>query len=117
MINKIIYFIISFFLGVIISLMGGFLQASKSTYLINFPWGIVVYFIILIFSVNFVRKSFRSRLTVLSFSIGWLIITLLMSTRSPAGDLVLTNNYLAITYLITSVIFLATFCTMPIRIK
>jgi hypothetical protein len=38
-----------------------------------------------------------------------------MSTKLRAGDLVLTNNLLAITYLLSSVIILGAMSTLPLK--
>ena len=82
---------------------------------INIPWGFVLYIGIFVFAIRFVRQSFQSRFYVAAFSLGWLFIALLMSVRLTAGDLVLTNNLTAISYLIGSVIILAALSTMPIK--
>jgi hypothetical protein len=113
--NKVINLLTAIFLGVIVSLFGGFLQAAKYKLFINIPWGFVLYIGIFVFAIRFVRQSFQSRFYVAAFSLGWLFIALLMSVRLTAGDLVLTNNLTAISYLIGSVIILAALTTLPIK--
>ena len=113
--NKIINLFTCIFLGVLVSLFGGFLQAAKYKLLINIPWGFALYLLIFIFAIRFVRQSFQSRFHVVAFSLGWLFIALLMSVRLTAGDLVLTSNVTAIIYLIGSVIILAAMSTLPIK--
>ena len=113
--NKVINLFTSIFLGVLVSLFGGFLQAAKYKFLINIPWGFAVYLLIFIFTIRYIRQNFKSRFNVIAFSLGWLFIALLMSVRLTAGDLVLTNNLTAIAYLIGSVIILAALSTIPIK--
>ncbi len=113
--NKLTSLFTSIFLGVAVSLFGGFLQAAKYKLFINIPWGFALYLLIFIISIRYVRQSFQSRFHVMAFSLGWLFIALLMSVRLTAGDLVLTNNVTAIIYLIGSVIILAAMSTLPIK--
>lgn len=113
--NKLTSLFTSIFLGVAVSLFGGFLQAAKYKLFINIPWGFAFYLLIFIISIRYVRQSFQSRFHVMAFSLGWLFIALLMSVRLTAGDLVLTNNVTAIIYLIGSVIILAAMSTLPIK--
>lgn len=113
--NKLTSLFTSIFLGVAVSLFGGFLQAAKYRLFINVPWGFALYLLIFIISIRYVRQSFQSRFHVMAFSLGWLFIALLMSVRLTAGDLVLTNNVTAIIYLIGSVIILAAMSTLPIK--
>ena len=113
--NKLTSLFTSIFLGVAVSLFGGFLQAAKYKLFINIPWGFALYLLIFIISIRYVRQSFQSRFHVMAFSLGWLFIALLMSVRLAAGDLVLTNNVTAIIYLIGSVIILAAMSTLPIK--
>lgn len=113
--NKLTSLFTSIFLGVAVSLFGGFLQAAKYKLFINIPWGFALYLLIFIISIRYIRQSFQSRFHVMAFSLGWLFIALLMSVRLTAGDLVLTNNVTAIIYLIGSVIILAAMSTLPIK--
>ncbi len=113
--NKVINLFSSIILGVAVSLFGGFLQAAKYKFFITIPWGFVLYLIIFIIAIRYVRQTFQSRFHVIAFSLGWLFIALMMSVRLTAGDLVLTNNLTAIIYLIGSVIILAAMSTLPIK--
>ncbi len=113
--NKLTSLFTSIFLGVAVSLFGGFLQAAKYKLFINIPWGFALYLLIVILSIRYVRQSFQSRFHVVAFSLGWIFIALLMSVRLTAGDLVLTSNVTAIIYLIGSVIILAAMSTLPIK--
>lgn len=113
--NKVFNLFVSIFLGVVVSLFGGFLQAAKTKLFITIPWGFGIYLILFYFALRYVRNYFKSRINVIAFSLGWLAIALLMSVRLTAGDLVLTNNLTAIIYLIGSVIILAAMSSMPIK--
>jgi hypothetical protein len=82
---------------------------------VTIPWGYILYLVIFIYSIRYLRSNLNSRIFIISYAIGWLIIALLMSTKLRAGDLVLTNNLLAITYLLSSVIILGTMSTLPLK--
>jgi hypothetical protein len=111
--EKLINLIGSLFLGVSVSIIGGFLQAGTFQFFVTIPWGYILYLVIFIYSIRYLRANLNSRMFIISYAIGWLIIALLMSTKLRAGDLVLTNNLLAITYLLSSVIILGAMSTLP----
>jgi hypothetical protein len=111
--EKLINLIGSLFLGVSVSIIGGFLQAGTLQFFVTIPWGYILYLVIFIYSIRYLRSNLNSRIFIISYAIGWLIIALLMSTKLRAGDLVLTNNLLAITYLLSSVIILGAMSTLP----
>jgi hypothetical protein len=111
--EKLINLIGSLFLGVSVSIIGGFLQAGTFQFFVTIPWGYILYLVIFIYSIRYLRSNLNSRIFIISYAIGWLIIALLMSTKLRAGDLVLTNNLLAITYLLSSVIILGAMSTLP----
>ena len=105
----------SILLGVAVSIVGGFLQAATTKIFIIIPWGILLYSVIFLYSIRYIRLNTDSRVFVISYGIGWLSIALLMSTKLSAGDLVLTNNLLAKIYLIGSVIILGAMSTLPLK--
>ena len=113
--TKISNLLASLFLGIAVSIVGGFLQAATSKILITLPWGILLYLFIFLYSIRYIRLTTDSRIFVITFGVGWLSIALLMSTKLLAGDLVLTNNLLAKIYLIGSVIILGAMSTLPLK--
>jgi hypothetical protein len=113
--TKISNLLASILLGIAVSIVGGFLQAATSQIFITIPWGILLYLLIFLYSIRYVRATTDSRIFVISYGIGWLIIALLMSTKLVAGDLVLTNNLLAKVYLLGSVIILGAMSSLPLK--
>jgi hypothetical protein len=113
--EKLINLIGSMFLGVCVSVLGGFLQAGTFKFFVTIPWGYIVYLIIFLYSIRFLRSTVNSRIFIIAYAIGWLVIALLMSTKLKAGDLVLSNNLLAITYLLSSMIILGAMSTLPLK--
>jgi len=113
--EKLINLIASLFLGASVSIIGGFLQAGTFKFFVSIPWGFILYLVIFIYSIRYLRLNLDSRIFVVAFAIGWLVIALLMSTKLTAGDLVLSNNLLAITYLLSSVIILGALSTLPLK--
>jgi hypothetical protein len=113
--TKISNLLASILLGIAVSIVGGFLQAATSKIFITIPWGILLYLLIFLYSIRYVRATTDSRIFVISYGIGWLIIALLMSTKLVAGDLVLTNNLLAKVYLLGSVIILGAMSSLPLK--
>ena len=105
----------SILLGIAVSIVGGFLQAATSKVFITIPWGILLYLIIFLYSIRYVRLNTDSRVFVISYGVGWLSIALLMSTKLLAGDLVLTDNLLAKIYLLGSVIILGAMSSLPLK--
>ncbi|MFM1986361.1 MAG: hypothetical protein RIS18_578 [Actinomycetota bacterium] len=115
MINKFSNLLASILLGIGVSVVGGFLQAATTKIFITIPWGLLLYLFIFLYSIRYIRLTSKSRVFVIGFGLGWLSIALIMSTKLQAGDLVLTNNLLAKTYLIGSVIILGAMSTLPLR--
>jgi hypothetical protein len=113
--TKISNLLASILLGIAVSIVGGFLQAATSKIFITIPWGILLYLFIFLYSIRYIRATTDSRVFVISYGIGWLAIALLMSTKLLAGDLVLTNNLLAKTYLLGSVIILGAMSSLPLK--
>jgi hypothetical protein len=113
--TKISNLLASLLMGIAVSIVGGFLQAATSKIFITFPWGILLYSLIFLYSIRYIILTTKSRIFVITYAIGWLSIALLMSTKLLAGDLVLTNNLLAKIYLIGSVIVLGAMSTLPLK--
>lgn len=113
--TKITNLLASTLLGVGVSIAGGFLQAATSKIYITIPWGILVYLFIFLYSIRYIRLTTDSRIFVITYGVGWLVIALLMSTKLLAGDLVLTNNLLAKIYLLGSVIILGAMSSLPLK--
>lgn len=55
-----------------------------------------------------------SRWGAISFSVGWLAATLMMSTQTPGGDLVLSAGTRQIAYLMGGTMLLAAACGYPL---
>ena len=115
MMTKISNFLASLLLGVGVSIIGGFLQAATSKIFITIPWGILLYLFIFLYSIRYIRLTTDSRIFVIIYGVGWLVIALLMSTKLLAGDLVLTNNLMAKIYLLGSVIILGAMSSLPLK--
>jgi len=113
--TKISNFLASLLLGVGVSIIGGFLQAATSKIFITIPWGILLYLFIFLYSIRYIRLTSDSRIFVITYGVGWLVIALLMSTKLLAGDLVLTNNLMAKIYLLGSVIILGAMSSLPLK--
>jgi hypothetical protein len=113
--NKISNIVAAFFIGIFVSLSGGFLQAAYFRFIVRIPWGLILYLVIFLGAILYIRKTTRTRIAVVGFSLGWLLIALLMSIKLRAGDLVLTNNLGAKIYLLGSVIILSTLASLPIK--
>jgi len=113
--TKIVNLFASILLGIAVSIVGGFLQAATSRLVITFPWGILLYLFIFLYSIRYIRLTTGSRVFVITYGISWLSIALLMSTKLQAGDLVLTNNLLAKIYLLGSVIILGAMSSLPLK--
>lgn len=115
MLNRILNLIVSIFLGSGVAIVGGFLQATKIKLFLTIPWGFVLYVFLLFSTIIFIRNQHHTRLNLVSYFLGWLVITLLMSMKSKAGDLVLTNNLTALIYILGSVIIISAALVLPLK--
>jgi len=113
--NKYLKVIAALPLGFIAGFLAAFLHQANFKIWITWYWGFLfaVIFILamLRFSINFAQTKLASIL----FIAGWLGATLLLSTVSDSGDIVLANDLITKIYLALTVILMGVAAVWPTK--
>jgi hypothetical protein len=102
-------------LGFMAGFLAAFLHQASFKLWITWYWGflfaIIFLIIILRFSINFAQTKIASIL----FIPGWFAATLLLSTASAGGDIVLANDLITKIYLALAVILMGVAAVWPVK--
>lgn len=114
--------IIGLVAGLVVGLLGAFVQAMR--YLWDSPWGIIVIpwgvLLVLLVLVLIVRGSAwlaMTRWSAWAAFIGWLTMTIVLSSQSPGGSVALSGGGRQMFYLICGVIVAAATATIPVPLR
>ncbi len=104
--------------GLVIGLIGSFLQATREIVLMPWaqvvvPWGMSVVVVTVIIVIRGGVWLVRSRTGGWAVFAGWLGATIVMSAESPSGDLAISGGGRQMTYLLSGVILGAAAATFP----
>ena len=96
-------------LGAVIGLAGAFVQADRAILqapwgLLVVPWGVPLVWVSLLSAIRAGAWLVGTRWGAWSVLLGWLALTVAMSTESPSGDLALSGGARQLTYLFGGVI-------------
>ena len=108
-----------FVIGLATGLLGAFVQASRLVTTwpwgqLVVPWGVALVALLLLVLIRGGAWLLRSRLGAWSVLTGWLLGTIVMSTPSPSGDLLLAGGTRQWVYLLGGVILGAAVATFPV---
>lgn len=103
----------------VLGLLFGFVGALIQTYTITvgsvrLPVGAVLTLVAVVLVARAGAWWQGSRLGAVTFSVGWLVATLMMGSTTGAGDLILSSGTRQIGYLIGGTILLAAACGFPL---
>ena len=105
--------------GLVIGIIGSFLQATREIVPMPWaqvvvPWGMIVVVVTVIIVIRGGVWLVRSRTGGWAVFAGWLVSTIVMSAESPSGDLAISGGGRQMTYLLGGVILGAAAATFPI---
>jgi len=104
--------------GFLIGLITGFVQASKWTIgSVPIPWGIAASVFLIWVAVRLPSYEVRSRLVGLLVMIGWLIATIMLAIKTPAGDQVLVGDTQSLVYISIGAVTVGVAAGWPLRFK
>lgn len=108
-----------FALGLVIGLLGSFVQADRSIVPLPWgqavlPWGMILAVVTLVLVIRGAAWLIASRAGGWAVFAGWLASTVVMSAESPSGDLALSGGGRQMTYLLGGVILGAAAATFPV---
>lgn len=106
-------------IGVLIGIIGGFLQASRVIFtvpwgLLVLPWGTMLVLLTVLLSIRGACWAAMSRWGGAMLFAGWLLATIAMATESPSGDLAISAGGRQWTYVLVGVVIGAAAVTFPV---
>lgn len=101
--------------GGLVGLLGAFVQADRLLVgTTAVPWGVVLALVTLVLSVRGAAWAVLTRLGGVALFAGWLVVTVLLATESPSGDLAMSGGGRQMTYLLAGVVLGAAAATVPL---
>jgi hypothetical protein len=106
-------------IGVLIGVIGGFVQASRVIFtvpwgLLVLPWGTIVVLATVLLAVRGACWAAMSRWGGAMLFAGWLLSTVAMATESPSGDLAISAGGRQWAYVLVGVVIGAAAVTFPV---
>lgn len=106
------------FLGALLGLFGGFLQAVVVRIgSVPVPMGAVLVLACLVAAIRAVIHMFDTRRAGVSLLLGWLASSVLLALPGPGGDVVLTSQPQALGYLFGGVVLGTAAANIPARLR
>lgn len=98
-----------FLLGAVVGVSGAFVQAQRTVVDLPWgewtvPWGVALVWLALVVVVRGGVWALRSRWGGWAVGLGWLGVTVILSTESPSGDLALSGGGRQMTYLVGGIV-------------
>lgn len=95
--------------GALIGLLGAFVQAHRAVIdtpwaVVELPWGVLLVWLVLLAGIRGGAALAASRWGASAVLIGWLVMTVALSSESPSGDLALSAGWRQLTYLLGGVV-------------
>ncbi|GDX32957.1 hypothetical protein LBMAG15_18920 [Actinomycetes bacterium] len=108
-----------FGIGLATGCLGAFVQANRwvTTWpwgQLVVPWGMVLVLLLLLLLIRGAAWLVRSRFGAWTLLAGWLVGTIVMSTRSPSGDLALAGGARQWVYLLGGIILGSAVAAFPV---
>ena len=95
--------------------VSAFLHQASFKVLITWYWGFLFAIIFLIITLRFLNNWAKTKLASVFYIPGWLGATLMLSTVTTSGDIVLANDLITQIYLAVAVIFLGITAVWPTK--
>ena len=104
--------------GMVIGVAGGFVQAHRSVVLIDgrylvFPWGVLIVVVVLLIAIRAAAKLLHLRSAGWLVLGGWLAVTFLLATETPAGDIAVSSGVRQWGYLLSGAVVGSALATLP----
>ena len=114
--------IIGLFAGVVVGILGGYVQAMRYVWespwgIVVIPWGAMLVLLVLVLTVRGAAWLAMTRWAAWAAFIGWLAMTILLSSESPGGSIALSGGGRQLFYLIGGVVLAAATATIPVPLR
>lgn len=104
--------------GAALGLVGGFLQAVEVTIgSISVPFWMVIVLAAMLTTARAITINYGSRKPAIAWFVGWLAVTLLLSTPLPSGDQVISAGVVQMVYVFGGAVLGAMFVSLPPNLR
>jgi len=114
--------IVGLLAGIVIGILGGYVQAMRYVWespwgYVVIPWGALLALLVLVLTVRGAAWLAMTRWSAWAAFIGWLAMTVLLSSESPGGSIALSGGGRQLFYLIGGVVLAAATATIPVPLR
>lgn len=108
--------------GLLVGLLGAYVQAMRYVWdspwgYVVIPWGALLVLLVLVLTVRGSAWLAMTRWSAWAAFLGWLVITLMLSSESPGGSVALSGGGRQMFYLIGGVVLATATATIPVPLR
>jgi hypothetical protein len=114
--------IIGLLAGLLVGLLGAFVQAMRYIWdspwgYVVIPWGALLALLVLVLTVRGAAWLAMTRWSAWAAFLGWLAMTIVLSSESPGGSVALSGGGRQLFYLIGGVVIATATATIPVPLR
>jgi hypothetical protein len=114
--------IIGLLVGLLVGLAGAYVQAIRYIWdspwgYVVIPWGALLVMLVLVLTVRGAAWLAMTRWSGWAAFLGWLVMTLVLSSESPGGSVALSGGGRQLFYLIGGVVIATATATIPVPLR
>ncbi len=114
--------IVGLLAGLLVGLLGAYVQAMRYVWdspwgYVVIPWGALLVLLVLVLTVRGSAWLAMTRWSAWAAFLGWLVITLVLSSESPGGSVALSGGGRQMFYLIGGVVLATATATIPVPLR
>jgi hypothetical protein len=108
--------------GLLVGLVGAYVQALRYVWdspwgYVVIPWGALLVMLVLVLTVRGAAWLAMTRWSGWAAFLGWLVMTLVLSSESPGGSVALSGGGRQLFYLIGGVVIATATATIPVPLR
>jgi len=108
--------------GLLVGLVGAYVQAIRYIWdspwgYVVIPWGALLVMLVLVLTVRGAAWLAMTRWSGWAAFLGWLVMTLVLSSESPGGSVALSGGGRQLFYLICGVVIATATATVPVPLR
>jgi hypothetical protein len=114
--------VIGLLVGMLVGLAGAYVQAIRYIWdspwgYVVIPWGALLVMLVLVLTVRGAAWLAMTRWSGWAAFVGWLVMTLVLSSESPGGSVALSGGGRQLFYLIGGVVIATATATIPVPLR
>jgi len=114
--------IVGLLVGIVVGVLGAYVLAMRYVWdspwgVVVIPWGALLVMLVLVLTVRGAAWLAMTRWAGWAAFLGWLAMTILLSSESPGGSVALSGGGRQMFYLIGGVVLAAATATIPVPLR